>query len=142
MNAPKDDSLDQIECEVLAEHSGARVVIRRTMRKVYDALDDRAQGRFLAVMKRWCDDPSQLTSEMFNGNEGRTPRHNVMLQAFKNNAAKVRLYGFPFSVAEKNTFIVLDADTAKKQNKADPKILKRAKSRIDDFLEQYGKKEN
>lgn len=141
MNSPKDDSLEQIECDVLAEHSGARVVIRRAIRKVYDALDDRAQGRFLAVMKRWCDDPSQLTSEMFNGNEGRTSRHNIMLQAFKNNAAKVRLYGFSFSVAEKKTFIIVDADTAKKQTKADPNLLKRAKSRIDDFLDQYGKKE-
>ena len=142
MNEPKDDSLEQIECDVLAEHSGSRVVIRRAIRKSYDALDDRAQGRFSAVMKRWCDDPSQLTSEMFNGNEGRTSRHKIMLQAFKNNAAKVRLYGFPFSVAKKNTFIIVDTDTAKKQTKADPNILKRAKSRVDDFLDKYGKKEN
>jgi hypothetical protein len=134
----KDDSLEHIECDVLAEHSGARVVIRRVIRKVYDALDVRAQGRFLAVMKRWCDDPSQLTQDMFNGNEGRSPRHNIMLQAFKNNAAKVRLYGFSFSVADKKTFIIVDADTAKKQNKADPIILKKAKSRIDDLLDEKG----
>lgn len=141
MNAPKDDSLAQIECDILADHSGARVVIRRAMRKVYDALDVRAQGRLLQVMKRWCDDPSLLVPEMFNGNEGRTSRHNIMLQAFKNNAAKVRLYGFSFAVAKKRTFIIIDADTAKKQNKADPNILKRAKSRIDDFLDKHGKKD-
>lgn len=139
MNAPKDDSLEHIECDVLAEHSGARVVIRRAVRKVYDALDDRAQGRLSAVMKRWCDDPDQLTPEMFNGNEGRSSRHNEMLQAIKNNAAKVRLYGFSFLVADKRTFIIVDADTAKKQNKADPNILKRARSRIDDFLDKYEK---
>jgi hypothetical protein len=138
MKPLKDDSLEHIECDVLAEHSGARVVIRRAIRKVYDALDDRAQGRFSQVMKRWCDDPSQLTQDMFNGNEGRSPRHNIMLQAFKNNAAKVRLYGFSFSVADKKTFIIIDADTAKKQNKADPNILKRAKSRIDDLLDEKG----
>lgn len=141
MNAPKDDSLEHIECDVLAEHSGARVVIRRAIWKVYDALDDRAQGRLSAVMKRWCDDPAQLTPEMFNGNEGRSPRHNTMLQAIKNNAAKVRLYGFSFPVADKRTFIIVDADMAKKQNKADPNILKRAKSRIDDILDKYEKKE-
>jgi len=138
METPQDDYLEQIECDVLAEHSGVRVAIQRGQRKEYDALDDRAQGRFLAVMKRWCDDPSQLTSEMFNGNEGRTPRHNAMLKAFKNNTAKVRLYGF--SVADKKMFIIVDIDTAKKQTKANTRILKRAKSRIDDFLDQYGKK--
>ena len=141
MKALKDDSLERIECNVLAEHSGARVVIRLTIRKVFDELDHRAQGRFLAVMKRWCDDPSQLTSEMFNGNEGRTPRHKIMLQAFKYNAAKVRLYGFPSSIADKKTFIIVDVDTAKKKPKADPNILKRAKSRIDDFLDVHAKKE-
>jgi hypothetical protein len=138
MKPLKDDSLEHIECDVLAEHSGARVVIRRVIRKVYDALDVRAQGRFLAVMKRWCDDPSQLTQDMFNGNEGRSSRRNIMLQAFKNNSAKVRLYGFSFPVADKKTFIIVDADTAKKQNKADPIILKRAKSRIDDLLDEKG----
>jgi hypothetical protein len=141
MNAPKDDSLEQIECDLVAEHSGARVVIWRKMVKVWSALDDRAQGRLSAVMKRWCDDPSQLTAEMFNGNEGRAPRHNVMMQAFKNNAAKVRLYGFSLSVANKKTFIIVDADTAKKQDKANPDILKRAKARIDDFLDKYAKKD-
>ena len=65
----------------------------------------------------------------------------MMLQAFKNNAAKVRLYGFPLSVADKKTFIIVDADTAKKKNKADPNILKRAKARIDDFLDEVDKKE-
>lgn len=140
MNKAKDDSLGQIECDVLADHSGARVVIRQSIRKAFDALDDKAQGRFLAVMKRWCDDPSQLTSEMFNGNEGRSSRHKVMLQAFKNNAAKARLYGFPLSIGGMWTFIILDSDTAKKQNKADPHILKRAKSRIDDLLDQRSTK--
>jgi hypothetical protein len=141
MNKAKDDSVEQIECDVLAEYSGARVVIRRAIRKVWDALDDRAQARFSAVMKRWCDDASQLTSEMFNGNEGRTPKHDEMLRAFKNNAAKARLYGFSRAVSGIKTFVIVDADTAKKQNKADPIILKRAKSRVDDFLDNYGKKE-
>lgn len=142
MNAPKDDSLDQIECDVLAEHGAARVVVRRVVRKVYDALDVRAQGRFLAVMKRWCDDPSQLTSEMFNGNEGRTPRHNEMLQAFKNNAAKSRLYGFAVSLAKKRTFIIVDADMAKKKDKANKAILSRSKSRVDDLLDNNFNQEN
>ena len=139
MNNPLDDSLEHIECDVLAEHSGARVVIRRTIKKVYEALEDRDQGRLKAIMKRWCDG-EKMSPEMFNHNEGRSPRNNVMLQAFK--AFKVRLYGFSFAVGEKRTFIIVDADPAKKQNKADPKILKRAKSRIDDLLDEKGTKGN
>ncbi len=139
MNELKDDSLDNIECDVLAEHSGARVVIRHAIRKAYDSLDFRAQGRFTPIMKRWCDG-DKLTPEMFNRNEGRSPRRNIMLQAFK--AFKVRLYGFSLIVNEKRTFIIVDADPAKKQDKADPKILKRAKSRIDDLLDEKSAKGN
>lgn len=139
MNSPKDDSLEHIECDVLAEHSGARVVIRRAIRKVYDALDSQKQASFAPKMKRWCDG-DKMSPEMFNHNEGRSPKHNVMLQAFK--AFKVRLYGFQFAVDDKKTFIIVDADTAKTQNKADPKILKRAKSRIDDMLNEKGVKGN
>lgn len=139
MNAPKDDSLEHFECDVLAEHSGARVVIRRARRKLFDALDLQKQGRFAATMKRWCDG-DKLTPEMFNHSEGRTSRHNEMLQAFK--AFKVRLYGFQFALGGKRTFIIVDVDPDKKQNKADPKILKRAKSRIDDLLDENTTKGN
>ena len=89
-------------------------------------------------MKRWCEGVG-MTPEMFNANEGRTLKRNKMLQAFK--AFKVRLYGISTSVGEHRTFIIFDADIAKKQNKADPNILKRAKSRVDKFLDDYEKKE-
>lgn len=135
MSAPKDDSLERIECDLLVEDSGARVVIRRAIRKVFDALDDRAQGRFRQVMKRWCGSPAHLTPEMFNGNEGRSSRHNAMLQAFKNNTAKVRMYGFAHTLSSRKTSIIVDADIAKKQTKANPVILKRAKTRVDDLLD-------
>ena len=139
MNVKPDDSLEHIECDVLAEHYGARVVIRRTLTKAWEALGDRTQARLEAIMKRWCDG-DKMSPEMFNHNEGRSSRHNIMLQAFK--AFKVRLYGFSFSVGEKRTLIIVDADPAKKQNKADPKILKRARSRIDDLLDEKGTKGN
>lgn len=139
MSEHEDDSLEHIECDVIAQHSGARVVIRRVIKKVYDALDVQKRGRFAATMKRWCEG-EKLTPEMFNPNEGRTPRHNIMLQAFK--AFKVRLYGFQFTVGDRRTFIIVDADPSKKQNRADPNVLKRAKSRIDELLDEKGKKGN
>jgi hypothetical protein len=139
MSNPKDDSLEHIECDVLAEYSGARVVIRRVIRKAYDELDFQKQNRFTKTMQAWCDG-DKLTPEMFNYSEGRSPKNNIMLQAFK--AFKVRLYGFQFAVDDKRTFIIVDADLAKKQNKADPNILKRAKSRIDGLLDEKGTKGN
>jgi hypothetical protein len=73
---------------------------------------------------------------MFNANEGRTPRHEVLLQAFK--TFKVRLYGFSSAVGGRRTFVIVDADPAKKQDRADPKILKRAKRRVDDLFDEFG----
>jgi len=138
MKKPKDDSLEIIESDVLEGRRDARVVIRRVMRKDFDTLDDQKRARLIAIMMRWCQGVG-MTREMFNANEGRTAKHNKMLQAFK--AFKVRLYGISISVGDRRTFIIFDADTAKKQNKADPNILKRAKSRVDKFLDDYEKKE-
>jgi hypothetical protein len=84
-------------------------------------------------MGRWCEDPRMLTPEMFNGNEGRSPRHNVLLQALK--IRKVRLYGFSRSIGRRRTFIIVDADPAKKQDKADQNVLKRARGRVDDITD-------
>lgn len=128
-----DESLESINCDLLTECFGARVAVERGIRKIFDALADQTKGRLQAVMNRWCEGGS-LTPEMFNANEGRTPRHGILLQAFK--TFKVRLYGFSSAVGGKRTFLIVDADPAKKQAKADPKILKRAKRRIDDLLDK------
>lgn len=133
MQGSADESLDEIECDLLAERCGARVVIRRVMRKVFDALTDKQKGRLLGIMSRWCEDPRSLHPDMFRPNEGRSSRHNTLLQAFK--IRKVRLYGFGGTIGQKKTFIVVDADPAKKQDKADPKILKRSKARVDDITD-------
>jgi hypothetical protein len=133
MSSGESDSLEAIECDLLAERFGAQVVMRRVVKKIYDALADKQKGRFLGIMGRWCEDPRMLTPDMFNGNEGRSPRNNVMLQALK--IRKVRLYGFSRSISRRRSFIIVDADPSKKQDKADPKILKRAKSRVDDVTD-------
>lgn len=133
MNAESDPVLAKVECDVLDERLGARVVIKRAIRSVYDSLDDQKQGKLKAIMRLWCEG-RDLTLEMFNRNEGRTKVHNVLLQAFK--TFKVRLYGYSGNVGGKRTFVIVDSDPAKKQDKADPKILKRAKRRVDEFLDE------
>ena len=133
MDGEDDESLTRINCDLLQERHGARVVLRNGIRGAYESLSAQMHGRFEAIFNRWCDG-TKLTPEMFNGNEGRTPRHKVLLQAFK--AFKVRLYGFSMSVGGRRTFLILDADFAKKQDRADQRILKRAKARIDDLLDE------
>jgi hypothetical protein len=134
MTDATDDSLSTMDCCVLEEHGQARVVIKRSMVKFFESLDVRCQARLKSVMKLWCEG-RKLTPEMFNPNEGRTPKHNVMLQAFKRNQIKLRLYGFCSTIGGKKTFVILDSDPSKKQNKADPIILKRAKAHVDHLVE-------
>lgn len=129
-DAAEDESLNQLECDLLAESGEARVVIRRKVRGDYDALSDQQRGRFQRIMEMWCED-KKLPPTMFNANEGRTKAHNLMLTAFK--AFKVRLYGFARRVGGVSTYIIVDMDPAKKQDKADPGILKRAKGRVDEL---------
>jgi len=133
MSEASDESLERINCDLLAECCGARVAVERGVRKIYDALADQSKGRLQAVMSRWCEGGS-LTPEMFNANEGRSPRHGILLQAFK--TFKVRLYGFSSAVGGRRTFVIVDADPAKKQARADQKILKRAKRRVDDLFDE------
>lgn len=135
--ADGDDSLEQLECDLLEERGGTRVAILRAIRKLLDKLEDRKKARLQAIMRVWCEG-GKLTPEMMNTNEGRTKKHKVMLQAFK--TFKVRLYGFDATVGTKRTFVIVDGDPAKKQNKADKKILDRAKSRIDELVDRMDKK--
>jgi hypothetical protein len=130
MNDDANESIDTLGCDLLVEAGGSQVCISRTMRGEFDALDDKKQGRFRRIMELWCNN-QKLTPEMFNANEGRSPQNNLLLQAFK--AFKVRLYGFVRPVQGVRTFVLIDADPAKKQDKADPGILKRAKGRADDI---------
>ena len=138
MSKEPDENLERLDCDVLEELCGARVVIRRAVRAIYDRLNDQKKGRLNQIMKLWCEGRA-LTPQMFNASEGRTPRRNIMLKAFK--TFKIRLYGFDGDVGGKRTFVIVDSDPAKKQDKADPRVLNRAKKRIDDLLDHQGEKE-
>lgn len=82
-------------------------------------------------MKLWCEG-RKLAPTMFNYNEGRSKQKNLLIQAFK--AFKIRFYGFERHLSDRRTFIIIDYDPAKKQDKADPNILKRAKSSADEIM--------
>ncbi len=125
-----DDDLSALDLVSLVRTARGRVVISKGVADEYDSLEEKARGRFARVMELWCDG-RPLADNMFNGNEGRAPETNIMLMAFK--GFKIRLYGYQQSVLKLKTFIVVDIDGAKKQNKADKNILKRAKHRINEI---------
>lgn len=129
MNAHDDETLDKLDCESLVRTAKAQVAIARRLLPEYRSFVDQKRARFEAVMERWCDG-IPLTPEMFNANEGRS-KSGLLLQAFK--GFKIRLYGFDRKVATLRTFLIVEIDPAKKQTKADPRVLKRAKSRIDEI---------
>lgn len=117
--------------EVIESGQRSCVMIEKRARKEFDRFEAQPRARLKAVMKRWCNGVA-LTPEMMNTNEGRTPKHKEMAQAFK--AFKNRLYGFERNEKGIRTFFIVDADPAKKQDKAGP-VLDRAKKRIDAVLD-------
>lgn len=133
-----DDQADANErFEVLESGQRARVMIGKRAKKEFDRFEVKPRARLMAAMKRWCNGVA-LTPEMMNTNEGRTPKHKEMVQAFK--AFKNRLYGFERSEDGNRTFLIVDADPAKKQDKAGP-VLDRAKKRVDVVIDNILKRE-
>lgn len=124
-----DESLAALGFEPLVSEAGARVAIATRLLPTYRQLDVRQQARFEAIMLRWCKEIA-LTPEMFNANEGRSPG-NILIRAFKIH--KVRLYGFVRAMGKMKTFLIVEIDPSKKQDRADQKILKRAYNRADEI---------
>lgn len=132
MNRKKRDSVKAMGFEDLESSATARIVISKRAKKEFDGFETKQRARLTAVLKRWCASQS-LTEEMMNPSEGRTSKHKEMVQAFK--AFKVRLYGFERTIDTVRTFFIVDADPAKKQNRAGP-VLDRAKRRVDASIDQ------
>lgn len=130
-------ALAKLGFEVLCSTDSACVAVDAELIKELNEVDERKLARLMRIMELWCAG-HQLTSEQYNGNEGRAKRGdlNVMLHAFKTH--KVRLFGIVMRVSPKRVFFIVDLDPAKKQNKADPKILKRAYGRALDLTEKAG----
>jgi hypothetical protein len=131
MNGQNDDPADDYECSTLVNHDGSRVWVTDAIRPAYDDFEEAKRERLNRIMKNWCEERA-LTNTMFNYNEGRTVG-GIMLQAFK--SFKHRFYGFERQIAGIRTFVVIDYDGAKKQDKGDQRVLRRAKRRIDAFAE-------
>lgn len=106
------------------------VVIRtKTREEVDDDATDEQKAGLEDLLERFAHGgPSALPRDKLNGNEGWFPSHKaagkIRLQAFK--PWQLRAYGYIRSVNGTPTFIITGVDCSKKQNKANPSILRAA----------------
>ncbi|MBO9710468.1 MAG: hypothetical protein J7521_19880 [Caulobacter sp.] len=114
--------------EVVVEGDGRRVVMSGGLDKDYRKIATKDKASLRRWMENWCGDVEgampdtrMKAQERFSDVKGRT----VLIIAFKSYQA--RLYGFIRRVAERDTFFVTAIDPDKKDDDADPKVLKRAK---------------
>lgn len=125
------DDFANIDCDHVLTGMTAQVLMAKSVTIEFFELETRKQARLLSNVKLWADG-QRPSSEQFNGNEGRCGGDNDrMLVAVK--VHKVRLYGFVRSYNNIKTLILIDMDSAKKQDRACPRILKRSKSRVRDM---------
>ena len=122
--AASDDQGDEEGYTVLEEAEGRRVRIRNDLLSEFGGFPVKTQARFRRIMRMWCEG-HKLTKEMLNMSEGRSPKKNWLIQAFK--AFKIRLYG----IVTGPDFTIVEIDPAKKKDKADAGVLGRAKDRAD-----------
>lgn len=119
------DEFSDIACDHVLDGAGARVLMLKAVTKEFFGLESKKQARLLSNAKLWAND-YKPSSEQFNGNEGRCGgKNDRLLVAVK--AHKVRLYGIIRRYRGMRTLLIVDIDVAKKQDLANPRIIKRAK---------------
>lgn len=130
------NDFEDIDCEFVLVGRAGRVLMSASVVGEFQGIEARKQGQLLSRVKLWADGIS-LTKEQFNGNEGRCGGENDrMLVAVK--TSKVRLYGFVRHYNDLKTLIIVDIDSAKKQDKANSRILKKAKQLVVLFDKKCG----
>lgn len=114
--------------EVVVERDGRRVAMCGGLDKEYRRIAPKDKAALRRWMENWCSDVEgaipdtrMKAQERFSDAKGRT----VLIIAFKSYQA--RLYGFIRKISNKETFLVAAIDPEKKDDDADPKILKKAK---------------
>lgn len=129
----------EVEVDGLVAHGGitlvtgdeGRVGISLKARKEWDKLDAAKRGRLKRTMIEWCAG-RRLHREVFkSGGAYGKSKGGRTIAVFK--AWQVRFYGYEALMDGIRTFIIVDADLAKKQNNADSDTIARLKERADTF---------
>ncbi len=130
------EDFDEIDCHHVLSGLDGVVLMAKTVTSEFMELESKKQSRLLSNLKLWADG-QKPHSDQFQGNEGRCGGSNDrMLVAAK--AHKIRLYGFIRRYREEKTLIIVDIDTAKKQTRARPRILSKAKKLVVDMDDLCG----
>jgi len=127
----EDDELAKQGGTVLVEGDEGRVGITAKALKEWNKLDATRRGRLKRTMKEWCAG-RRLHREVYKsgGKYGKT-KGGRTIAVFK--ARQVRFYGFEEHMDGMRTFVIVDADLAKKQDDANPDTIARLKDRADAF---------
>lgn len=127
------------EYEVVVHAGERRVAMNRGLVKLFAKITPKDKGRLRRWMEIWCRDgaaniprENMKPQERFHDDQGRS----VQVWAFKSYQA--RLYGFSRIVDSKETFFVTAVDPAKKDNNADPGVIKKAKIEAFRILDLLG----
>jgi hypothetical protein len=125
------------ELEHIATGADGDVYMLVQVAKEFGRLETKARARLGRIMELFCTgDWQHIPKTQFNPNEGRyavgSTGKRVLIGAFK--GWQVRLYGTVLEYAGKRSFIASAIDPAKKDDRADQKLLKRAAQRLEPFV--------
>jgi hypothetical protein len=127
------------EYEVAVRAKTRCVAIDRGLEKLFKKVTPKDQGKIRRWMEIWCRDgaaniPKEnlKPQERFQDVKGRS----VQIWAFKSYQA--RMYGFSRIVDGRETFFVTAIDPAKKNDDADPAMLKKSKNEAFRILDVLG----
>lgn len=125
------EDFSDIDCDHVLTGATGRVLMAKVVTADFVQLESKKQARLISNAKLWADGLNPH-SDQFQGNEGRCGGANDrMLVAVK--VHKVRLYGFIRRIENMKTLIIVEIDSAKKQDKASPRMLRKAKSAVIDM---------
>lgn len=124
------DKLERLRCEMVVEGSEGRVYITPKPMKEWSGLDAASLGRLERNMEKWCDGRT-MPPELYRNNAYGDSSMGHAIAVFKTH--QKRFYGYELHLDNTRTFIVVDCDVAKKQDKVKKASLDRIKKRVDAF---------
>jgi hypothetical protein len=127
-----DVELARLKCILFAAGSGMRVLMHVDVLKVFKSIPTKEQAKLLANAELMVEGHT-LAGNQYNHNEGRT-KGGRRLEALK--VFKWRLYGFTCHLSGQKTCVFVDV-AEKKTDKAGPKVLERARNKVDNFFKEF-----
>lgn len=127
-----ESELERVGCVSFAEGGAMRVIIKQKVLKAFKDFPRQHAAKLHSNAELMCEG-KPLTEKQHNGNEGRSPG-GLRLEALK--AYQWRLYGYETTLGSVRTFVIVDYDQ-KKTERANPNVLARSYTRIDEFEREY-----